>query len=78
VGVDRYAAFIRAAGKERTEYVQQAATFLGTNRGYLEQWAEPAKPESDYDRLIRLNGGNPSQREVIEHDANPIAICLED
>lgn len=73
-GVDRYAAFIRASGKERTEYVQQAATFLGTNRGYLEPWTEPAKPESDYDRLIRLNGGSPNQREVIEHDAIPIRI----
>lgn len=41
-GVQRYAAFIRATGKERTEHVQQAATFLGTNRSFLEAWDLPA------------------------------------
>lgn len=41
-GAERYAAFVRATGKERTEHVQQAATFVGTNRGFLEEWALPA------------------------------------
>lgn len=42
-GVERYAAFVRADGKEGTPYVQQAATFIGKNRGYTEPWKPPAK-----------------------------------
>jgi uncharacterized protein YdaU (DUF1376 family) len=41
-GVERYAEFIRATGKERTEHVQQAATFVGTNKSFLETWDPPA------------------------------------
>lgn len=37
-GVMRYAAFIQASGKAGTEFVQQAATFFGPNRHYLEAW----------------------------------------
>jgi len=40
-GVGRYAAFVRATGKESTEYVQQAATFFGPNKGFLETWTAP-------------------------------------
>jgi hypothetical protein len=45
-GVRRYAEFTRAVGIERTEKVQQAATFLGDNRGYLEQWHAPPRAKS--------------------------------
>lgn len=41
-GAHRYAAFIRATGKERTEFVMQAATFVGTGRAFLEPWDPPA------------------------------------
>jgi uncharacterized protein YdaU (DUF1376 family) len=41
-GARRYASFIRATGKERTEHVQQAATFVGTNKSFLESWDLPA------------------------------------
>ena len=37
-GVQRYAEHCRAREIERTEKVQQAATFLGVNRGYLEDF----------------------------------------
>ena len=40
-GVRRYAEFLRAIGKERTEYVQQAASFVGRNKGFLEDWTPP-------------------------------------
>jgi cysteinyl-tRNA synthetase len=43
-GAKRYAAFLRATGKEGTEYVQQAATFLGRNRSWEEAWACPDAP----------------------------------
>lgn len=67
-GVLRYAAFIRAGGKEGTEYVQQAATFLGKNLDFTLPWNPPTKPETAGDRLFRkLNGGDESQ--VIEHEA---------
>jgi hypothetical protein len=41
-GVSRYAEFVRATGKEGTEYVLQAATFFGPDKRYLEPWAAPA------------------------------------
>lgn len=71
-GVRRYAAFIRATGKERTEHVQQAATFLGKNRGFELPWTPPAKPETAGDRLMRTLNGDTSK--VIEHDAEFLAI----
>jgi uncharacterized protein YdaU (DUF1376 family) len=46
-GVRRYAAFVRADGKEGTPYVQQAATFLGTNKGFQQQWSAKPSPNSD-------------------------------
>lgn len=66
-GVRRYAVFVRATGKERTEHVQQAATFLGKNRGFELPWTPPVKPDTPGDRLMRtLNGGDESQ--VIEYE----------
>lgn len=41
-GARRYAEFVRASGKERTEFVQQAATFLGPAKPFLELWDAPA------------------------------------
>ena len=62
-GAKRYAAFLRATGKEGTEYVQQAATFLGRNRSWEEAWACPDAPrpvtrreqaESEQDKFERV------------------------
>jgi uncharacterized protein YdaU (DUF1376 family) len=40
-GVKRYAEWVRAAGKEGTETVKQAATFVGTDRGFTEAFELP-------------------------------------
>jgi hypothetical protein len=40
-GVRRYAAFVRATGKEGTEYVKQAATFFGPDEHWKEAWDVP-------------------------------------
>lgn len=40
-GARRYAAYCLATGKLRSEYVQQAATFLGPGKGFLESWIPP-------------------------------------
>lgn len=40
-GVERYAKYIRATGKEGTEYVKMAASFFGPSAPYLEEWAAP-------------------------------------
>lgn len=40
-GIKRYAAYIRATGKEGTEYVKQAASFLGPDLAFLEGWRPP-------------------------------------
>lgn len=41
-GVERYARYIRATGKEGTEYVKQASTFFGPNEHWKESWEIPA------------------------------------
>lgn len=38
-GAARYARYVRATGKEGTEYVMQAATFLGPEKAFLQEWA---------------------------------------
>ena len=76
-----YALQQEAKGSTGTQFVLSPAKFYGTGawRGPfpLPAAQQTPKPESDYDRLIRLNGGRQPQREVIEHDANPIPIRLE-
>lgn len=37
-GVQRYAAYVTAAGKLNTEFVKQAATFFGPSKHYEEAW----------------------------------------
>jgi hypothetical protein len=41
-GVERMAAFVRAAGKEGTEFVMQGATFFGPDEHWREPWDVPA------------------------------------
>lgn len=41
-GVSRYADYIRVTGKERTEFVLQAATFFGPTKRFLDDWTPPA------------------------------------
>lgn len=65
-GVERYAAFVRATGKEGTEYVKQAATFFGPSEHWLEDWAPP-EPASGH------NGGRHEVDSALvrEMKANP-------
>jgi uncharacterized protein YdaU (DUF1376 family) len=68
-GVKRYAAYTRATGIERTEKVQQAATFLGDNRGYLELWQPPPRALSPVERVqqrMAMRNGNGDERVVSE------------
>jgi hypothetical protein len=52
-GTQRYLDFCRATGKERTEHVQQAATFVGENKGFDEPWDLPLnKAEVKVDQNI--------------------------
>jgi hypothetical protein len=41
-GARRYAAYCEATGKVGTEFVMQAATFVGPDRHYLSDWKPPA------------------------------------
>lgn len=58
-GVERYLAFCNAEGITGTRTVQQAATFLGRNRGFLEPWTSPP---------MRPRGPDPAhlEREALE------------
>lgn len=40
-GASRYASYCQGLGKLRTEFVLQAATFLGPNKQFLEPWSMP-------------------------------------
>ncbi|MGP8165525.1 MAG: YdaU family protein [Steroidobacteraceae bacterium] len=40
-GATRYSAFVRSSGKEGSEYVKQASTFLGPDKPFLEPWDTP-------------------------------------
>lgn len=64
-GARRYAAFVRATGKEGTEYVKQAATFFGPAKAFLLPWSLPATPQTAYERIAAAN--SPSGR-VIDHE----------
>jgi uncharacterized protein YdaU (DUF1376 family) len=67
-GAKRYAAFVRATGKEGSEYVKQAASFVGPDMPFLEQWDIPrtlghtgmnggSDPAAQvYERLIATDG----------------------
>lgn len=68
-GIKRYTAWAEAAGKVGTEGIQQAATFLGDNKGFLEPWAMPRAPPaqlSPVDRVKLANGVNRDERVVSE------------
>ena len=53
-GARRYAAFCEAADKAGTEYVMQAATFLGPEQHFLEAWdPPPSKAERLYQRNLQ-------------------------
>lgn len=45
-GARHYAAFIRATGKEGSEYVKAAATFFGPAKHFLEPWDLPTRSSS--------------------------------
>lgn len=77
-GARRYAEFIRAIGKERTEFVLQAATFCGKGREYQNLWEPPPERENAMDEIMRRAGRLPAtapryDSTVIEHD-DPIRI----
>ncbi len=44
-GVQRYAAYVRATGRDGTEYVKQASTFFGTGEHWREAWELPSTPK---------------------------------
>ena len=73
-GAQRYAAHCAAAGKTGTEYVKQAATFVGPGKPFQLPWHPPPKAETASERILRkLNGTDDDS--VIEHEAQePRAI----
>lgn len=77
-GIRRYRDFCVATGIERTEHVQQAATFLGENRGYLEPWTLPAKAETPMERLRRLNSGERDARTFDAESSTALAAIGSD
>jgi hypothetical protein len=55
-GVGRYAAFCRQTGKEGTEFVLQAKTFLGPSKPFTQDWSGPSsgRPTYDYSAVQKL------------------------
>lgn len=67
-GAKRYAAFCQSTEKTGSEYVQQAATFLGPGKPFLLPWHPPPKVEqlSPVERVLRANGVKNDERVVAE------------
>lgn len=67
-GAKRYAAFCQSTEKTGSEYVQQAATFLGPGKPFLLPWHAPPKVEqlSPVERVLRANGVRNDERVVSE------------
>lgn len=54
-GANRYRVFCQAAGSLGSQYVKSAATFLGTDKGFLEAWTPPAtKSQAQQDKNISV------------------------
>lgn len=49
-GIGRYAGFLRATGKEGSEYVKQASSFFGVGQHYAEPWTIPVDLPKTPDR----------------------------
>lgn len=76
-GVIRYAKFIRETGKEGTEFVKQAATFLGPDKHYLDDWIPPripvqtAAPSKTLSAIQRLEDMKNGLADTRNHDGLP-------
>lgn len=73
-GVRRYAEFARATSIESTQHVQQAATFLGENRGYLELWHAPPRQRSAVEQArdeLRQSVNGHGNGSVVSEQAGP-------
>ena len=70
-GVRRYAEFIRGKGSEGTEFVQQAGTFFGRNKGWQESWAPPVMQRelSPIERVMRANGLEKRDERVVSEQS---------
>lgn len=55
-GAKRYAAYCAAQGKVGTEFVKQAATFLGPDKPFLESWSLPLPKPTDWRQDPRFRG----------------------
>ena len=57
-GAKRYTAYCEATGKTGTEYVMQAATFLGPERHYLEVWDSPLSKSETLEQRNRQHAAD--------------------
>jgi hypothetical protein len=66
-GAKRYASFCQSTEKTGSEFVQQAATFLGPGKPFLLPWHAPPKVEqlSPVERVLRANGGVKNDERVV-------------
>jgi uncharacterized protein YdaU (DUF1376 family) len=66
-GAKRYASFCQSTEKTGSEFVQQAATFLGPGKPFLLPWHPPPKVEqlSPVERVLRANGGVKRDERVV-------------
>lgn len=79
-GIRRYADWAEVSQKLGTEGIQQAATFLGDNKGFLEPWAMPrAPPEqlSAVERALKANGVRKIDERVVAEQSGKSFDDLE-
>jgi hypothetical protein len=87
-GAERYARWCEASGKVGTEFVQQAATFVGRNKAFLESWeitnetrsrgmGRAVRVEDTLANLRRIAGDEKSGQGLDSSDGNVRGEVLE-
>ena len=70
-GAERYAAYCEATGKTGTEFVMQAATFLGPEKHFLEPWDSPPSKSEAREQRNREAAKDFLERDGTSDPANP-------
>lgn len=76
-GARRYAAYIEATKRGGTDFIQQASRFLGSGKPFSLPWNAPAEAESDWDQMMRLNGGKDNGPGRVFENTEPGGTALE-
>lgn len=77
-GAKRYAEFCAATQKTNTEFVKQAASFLGPEKSFLNPWTAPPRPLSVVEQVAQANPLRNHDERVVAEQFGSSSGLLED